>query len=188
LASDFTDLPADLPVPVDDGAVDHLPGEALPALELEATSGGPVNLAELEGETVVVYVYPQTGVPGRPLPDGWDQMPGARGCTPQSCAFRDQSGELARLGARVFGVSAQPLAEQVEFADRERVPYPLLNDTEFALASLLKLPTFELGGGRYYRRLTLVARQGRIAKVFYPVFPPQENAAEVAAWLRENPA
>lgn len=188
LANHFADLPDDLPVPVDDGAADHLAGEPLPAVELEATSGQSVNLAELEGEIAVIYVYPGTGVPGRPLPESWDQMPGARGCTPQSCAFRDRSGELTDHGARVFGLSAQPLAEQAEFADRERLPYPLLNDAEFALASLLKLPTFELGDRRFYRRLTLVAHQGRIVKVFYPVFPPQENAAEVAAWLRENPA
>lgn len=187
LAGNFTDLPDDLPVPVDDGAADHLMGESLPAIELDATSGGSVNLGGLD-ETAVLYVYPATGVPGRPLPDGWDQTPGARGCTPQSCAFRDRSEELARDGARVLGLSAQPLAEQTEFAGRERMPYPLLNDSEFALAALLRLPTFELGGRRYYRRLTLIARGGRIVKVFYPVFPPQENAADVAAWLRENPA
>lgn len=188
MASDYADLPDDLPVPVDDGAADHLTGERLPVLELEATSGGPVNLAVPDGETLVVYAYPATGVPGRPLPDGWDQMPGARGCTPQSCAFRDHSEELTRGGARVFGLSAQPLAEQVEFAERERLPYPLLNDSGFALASTLKLPTFELDGRRYYRRLTLIARGGCVVKVFYPVFPPQENAANVVAWLRDNPA
>jgi peroxiredoxin len=187
LADDFADFPDDLPVPVDDGAAAHLTGRPLPALGLPATSGETVNLTELRGQTVVVYVYPQTGVPGRPLPEGWDQVPGARGCTPQSCAFRDLNRELEELGARVFGLSSQQPAEQAEFAQRVQLPYPLLNDGEFELATMLELPTFELEGRRYYRRLTLIVREGRIAKVFYPVFPPQGNAADVAAWLREHP-
>ncbi len=115
-------------------------------------------------------------------------IPGARGCTPQSCAFRDRAQELGNLGASVFGVSAQSLAELREFAEREHIPYPLLHDGEFRLAEELGLPSFEADGGRYYRRLTLVARQRRIVKVFYPVFPPQENAAEVAAWLQQHSA
>lgn len=181
-------LPDDLPVPADDGTADHLPGVRLPSAVLPASDGEAVDLAAAAaGEgVVVVYVYPQTGVPGRPLPDGWDRIPGARGCTPQSCAFRDSAGELAGLGARVFGLSAQSRDEQREFAEREHLPYPLLNDSEFRLAAELSLPTFEANGTRYYRRLTFIVRQGRIVKAFYPVFPPQENAGDVIAWLRES--
>jgi peroxiredoxin len=180
-------LPGDLPVPEDDGAADRLPGAPVPSAVLPASSGEAVDLAAAAaGEgALVVYVYPQTGVPGRPLPDGWDRIPGARGCTPQSCAFRDSAGELAGLGARVFGLSAQPREEQREFAARERLPYPLLNDSGFRLAEELGLPSFEADGVRYYRRLTFIARRGRIVKVFYPVFPPQDNAGDVIAWLRE---
>lgn len=185
---DFRDLPDDLPVPEDDGAADHLPGATIPSIALAATDGERVDLAAAAGEgTLVVYVYPQTGVPGRPVPAGWDRVPGARGCTPQSCAFRDSAGELAVLGATVFGLSAQSQDEQREFAARERLPYPLLNDSGFRLAEALRLPTFEVDGGRYYRRLTLIAREGRVAKVFYPVFPPPDNAADVIAWLRAQP-
>jgi peroxiredoxin len=179
-------LPGDLPVPEDDGAADRLPGAPVPSAVLPASSGEAVDLAAAAaGEgALVVYVYPQTGVPGRPLPDGWDRIPGARGCTPQSCAFRDSAGELAGLGARVFGLSAQPREEQREFAARERLPYPLLNDSGFRLAAELGLPIFEADGARCYRRLTFIARRGRIVKVFYPVFPPQDNAGDVIAWLR----
>ena len=178
--------PDDLPVPEDDGAADRLPGAMLPSIALPTSSGEAVDLAAAAaGEgALVVYVYPQTGVPGQPLPKGWDRIPGARGCTPQSCAFRDSAGELADLGAKVFGLSAQPLDEQREFAEREHLPYPLLNDSGFRLADDLGLPTFEVAGIRYYRRLTFIARRGRIVKVFYPVFPPQDNASDVIAWIR----
>lgn len=179
-------LPPDLPLPEDDGAADRLPGAQVPSIVLPATDGERVDLAAAAAGDgfLVVYVYPQTGVPGRPLPSDWDSIPGARGCTPQSCAFRDSVGELAELGATVFGLSAQPLAEQREFAAREHLPYPLLNDSGFRLAGELGLPTFEVHSVRYYRRLTFVAGRGRIAKVFYPVFPPQDNAGDVIAWLR----
>jgi peroxiredoxin len=130
-----------------------------------------------------VYCYPRTGRPGEPLPSGWDEIPGARGCTPQSCAFRDHFVELDRLGAGVLGLSAQSREDQVEFATRVRLPYPVLSDPGLALAEEIRLPTFEVAGMRLYRRLTLVARQGRIAKVFYPVFPPDQNAADVVSWL-----
>ena len=154
-------------------------------MELHSTDGESVDLTEAAHRTLVVYVYPKTGIPGRALPTGWDQIPGARGCTPQSCAFRDSARELSELGATVFGLSAQDLDEQHEFAERERMPYPLLNDSEFKLAEegALRLPTFTADGTRFYCRLTFVARQGRIVKVFYPVFPPQENATDVIAWL-----
>lgn len=182
----FHELPTDLPIPEDDGAASHLEGVELPSVVLPSTGGEPVDLADVSEGTLAVYVYPQTGVPGQPLPCGWDQIPGARGCTPQSCAFRDSARELSELGATVFGLSAQDLDEQREFAEREHMPYPLLNDSEFKLAEegALQLPTFTADGTRFYRRLTFVAQQGRIVKVFYPVFPPQENAAEVIAWLR----
>lgn len=181
---DLHTLPDDLPVPEDDGAADHLRGAAVPPVALEATAGGSVDLAAVDG-TLVAYVYPRTGVPGRPLPAGWDRIPGARGCTPQSCAFRDSAHELAALGATVFGLSAQPLAEQREFATREQLPYPLLNDGEFRLAGEFGLPTFEADNVRHYRRLTFIAREGRVVKVFYPVFPPHDNAGDVIAWLRD---
>jgi peroxiredoxin len=140
------------------------------------------------GARLVAYVYPRTGVPGEPSPPGWDLIPGARGCTPQSCAFRDHVSDLAARGAHVVGISAQSPAEQAEFAEREHIPYPLLADPELRLADALGLPTFEAGGTRFYKRMTLVARRGTIEKVFYPVFPPDRNAADVLAWLEENPA
>lgn len=182
--SDFHELPSDLPVPEDDGAADHLPNAVVPPVVLESTEGEPVDLAVAAEGLLVVYVYPKTGVPGEPLPPGWDTIPGARGCTPQSCAFRDSRHEVESLGATIFGLGAQPLAEQREFAAREQLGYPLLNDSDFRLADELGLPTFEADGERYYRRLTFVARAGRIERVFYPVFPPQRNAANVLAWLR----
>ncbi|HET9185918.1 MAG TPA: peroxiredoxin [Solirubrobacterales bacterium] len=187
---DLHALPDDLPVPEDDGAADRLRGATVPAAVLPTTTAGEVDLAAAAAGDgwLVVYVYPQTGVPGRSLPAGWDRIPGARGCTPQSCAFRDSADLLAGLGATVFGLSAQPLDEQREFAEREHLPYPLLNDSGFSLARDLGLPTFQVGGARFYRRLTFIARAGRIVKVFYPVFPPQDNAADVAAWLRTESA
>jgi peroxiredoxin len=185
--ADIHALSADLPIPEDDGAADHLHRAAVPSVVLPTTAGEPVDLADAAHGTLVVYVYPKTGVPGQPLPAGWDRIPGARGCTPQNCAFRDSAQELASLGATVFGLSAQSIDEQREFAEREHIPYPLLNDSEFRLAAELGLPTFEAeDGSRYYRRLTFIARQGRVAKVFYPVFPPQDNAADVIAWLRSQ--
>jgi len=184
VSADFTSLPPDLPVPVDDGAADHLTGLALPAgLELPSTQGGIADLRELARERLVAYVYPRTGVPGEPLPPGWDEIPGARGCTPQSCAFRDAERELAQQGAAVVGISAQIPAEQREFARREQIPFPLLGDAGLRLAAELRLPTFEAAGMTLYRRLTLVAEAGTIVKTFYPVFPPDRNAAEVIEFL-----
>ncbi|MGH3137960.1 MAG: peroxiredoxin [Gaiellaceae bacterium] len=175
-------LPADLPVPIDDGATDHLVGLEVPELVLDS-SEGPVDVAQLAARLAVLYVYPATGVPGRPTPDGWDAIPGARGCTPQSCAFRDHAGEIAELGARVAGLSAQPLDEQIEFARREHIPFPVIADPDRRLGAALSLPTFEFGGGELYKRATLVLESGQVAKVFYPVFPPDRNAAEVVSWL-----
>jgi peroxiredoxin len=180
-------LPPDLPVPVDDGAADHLEGASVPALFLPATSGGQIDLATAAEGTLVLYCYPRTGVPGEPLPPGWDQIPGARGCTPQACAFRDHFAELDALGARVLGLSAQQRADQIEFARRVDLPYPVLSDPGLALAEALRLPTFQVGAVRLYRRLTLIARRGEIVKVLYPVFPPDRNAADVVAWLSAHP-
>jgi peroxiredoxin len=173
--TDYRQLPTDLPVPEDDGAADHLPGSALPAL-----------FPELDAGLLVAYVYPRTGTPGEPSPLGWDDIPGARGCTPQSCAYRDALAEFQTLGASVVGISAQSAAEQAEFAAREHIPFPLLADPDLRLAAALGLPTFGVEGMTLYKRLTFVARAGRIVKVFYPVFPPDRDASEVLAWLRRS--
>ena len=176
-------LPADLPAPVDDGAADHLVGLEVPTLVLDS-SEGPVDLAAFAAELAVLYVYPATGIPGRPSPDSWDAIPGARGCTPQSCAFRDHAGELAELGARIAGLSAQPLEQQIEFARREHMPFPVIADPRLELGEALGLPTFEFAGVTLYKRITLVLEAGRVTHLFYPVFPPDRNAAEVVAWLQ----
>jgi peroxiredoxin len=181
-------LPDNLPVPVDDGGADHLEGAEVPALSLPSTFGSEIDLREAAEDTLVLYVYPRTGRPGEPLPEGWDDIPGARGCTPQSCAFRDHFAELEALGADVLGMSAQALPDQVEFAERVGLPYPILSDTQLGLAKVLDLPTFEVAGMRLYKRLTLIARAGRIVKAFYPVFPPDRNAGAVVAWLQGSDA
>jgi peroxiredoxin len=181
-------LPDDLPVPVDDGAADHLPGAALPALALAATEGGAVDFSALEGRTVV-YAYPRTGVPGEDhlVPD-WDEIPGARGCTPESCGFRDHHAELLAAGAgAVFGLSTQDTAYQAEAAERLALPFALLSDGSRELTRALRLPTFEAAGETLLRRLTLLVRDGRVERVWYPVFPPDRHAGEVLGWLRENP-
>jgi peroxiredoxin len=186
MGKDYTRLPPGLPVPEDDGAADHLPGLEIPAgPALPSTQGGEVELAgATAGGTLVAYVYPRTGRPGEALPAGWDDIPGARGCTPQSCAYRDALAEFGGLGATVVGISAQSPAEQAEFAERERIPFALLADPGLRLAAALRLPTFEAEGMTLYRRLTLVIERGRVARAFYPVFPPDRDAAEVLGWLR----
>jgi peroxiredoxin len=171
-------LPDGLPVPADDGAADHLTGAELPDLVLPSSKGA-VNIRDFE----VLYVYPRTGRPGQPSLAGWDDIPGARGCTPQSCAFRDHSAELAGLGARVAGLSAQSLDDQLEFAERNRMPFPVISDEWLDLARDPGLPTFEVAGLTLYKRLALVAEEGRVVKVFYPVFPPDRNAQDVVDWL-----
>ena len=183
MSTEFSRLPSDLPVPVDDGAADHLRGSAVPEVALPSTQGGELSLADAARGLLVVYVYPRTGTPGVAAPEGWDDIPGARGCTPQSCAFRDAQQELARHGASLIGISTQTPAEQAEFAQREHIPYPLLSDHELVLADRMRLPTFQAGGLQLYKRLTFVAQAGRIVKLFYPVFPPDRNADEVLAWL-----
>jgi peroxiredoxin len=181
---DPTFLPPDIPAPQDDGRARHLTGLKLPDIALPATGGGMVNLSKLKGRTVV-YVYPRTGVPGVDAPPGWDQIPGARGCTPQSCGFRDHFAELKALGvAQVFGLSTQDTGYQQEAADRLHLPFPILSDAELNLATGLHLPMFLTSGMTLLARMALVIEDGKIVKVFYPVFPPDKNAAEVIAWLR----
>lgn len=184
--SDFPS-PGDLPEPVDDGACDHLPGMRMPQVSLPSTKGRIVDLANLPAARTVIYCYPMTGVPGRPLPEGWDEIPGARGCTPQTCGFRDHHRELAVLGADVFGLSTQTTAYQQEMAERLDLPFEVLSDAHFALREALRLPTFEADGMRLIKRLTLVVRDGAIETVFYPVFPPGESAEQTLRWLEENP-
>lgn len=188
MADDYTSLPTDLPVPEDDRAADHLPGASLPSLCLPSTAGGETNLAEQAKRRLVAYVYPRTGVPGQPSPEGWDDIPGARGCTPQSCSYRDNLAEFERLGSSVVGISVQSSDDQREFAAREHIPFPLLNDPGLLLADRLSLPTFDVEEMTLYRRLTLVAEAGKIVKAFYPVFPPDRDAATVLGWLASHPA
>ncbi|HET9118944.1 MAG TPA: peroxiredoxin [Solirubrobacterales bacterium] len=183
-ATDPYTLPDDLPVPEDDGACDMLPGRALPALSLRATTGGSLDLAGVGAEgTGVLFIYPRTGRPGEELPTGWDLIPGARGCTPQSCAFRDLHSEFTERGVDVFGMSAQSPQDQAEFAERVHLPFPLLSDPSLELATALGLPTFSVDGMTLYKRVTLVVRHGEIVRAFYPVFPPDRNAADVLAWV-----
>jgi peroxiredoxin len=185
---DPNQLPDDLPVPVDDGACAHLLGQAMPRLRLASTAGGTVDLGELSAPRTVLYCYPRTGVPGQALPSGWDDIPGARGCTPQSCGFRDHHAELRALGAEVYGISTQPTDYQQEMVARLRLPFAVLSDAECALTDALMLPTLSVDGMRLIKRLTLIVRDGRIETVFYPVFPPDQSAAMVVEWLEQNPA
>ncbi|MGI8910980.1 MAG: peroxiredoxin [Rubrobacteraceae bacterium] len=184
-ARNLQSLPDNLPMPTDDGASDHLPGMTLPSVPLTSTSGETVDLSKMTG-TSVVYCYPMTGRPDLELPENWDDIPGARGCTPQSCAFRDHHDEIQALGARVFGVSTQSTEYQREVVERLHLPYELLSDEGLAFAKALDLPAFEVEGMTLIKRLTLVIEDRTIKKVFYPVFPPDANAAEVAAWLRSE--
>ncbi len=178
-------LPDDLPVPIDDGACAHLEGTSMPDVSLPSVDGRAVSLRR--PGTAVFYVYPKSGRPGVDPPPGWDQTPGMRGCTPQSCSFRDHHAELRDLGADVYGVSTQSAAEQREFAQRLELPYPLLSDDGCVLERELGLPVVDVTDDlRVYRRVTLITRDGVIEKVFYPVFPPDANAAEVVAWLDAN--
>ena len=187
-AHDPMRLPADLPVPVDDGAAAHLTGTVVPHVKLPATDGTRVDIAALTGRTVV-YAYPRTGVPGRdPLVPDWDAIPGAPGCTPESCGFRDHHAELAEAGARVLGLSTQGTGYQREAAERLHLPFPLLSDETLELTDALGLPTFVAAGQTLLRRLTLLIDDGRISHVWYPVFPPDSHAAEVLDWLRTHRA
>lgn len=185
MSANLVELPANLPVPEDDGAADHLPGMTLPAITLTTTHGKKIRLADLQG-LLVLYIYPMTGHPDKALPEQWDAIPGARGCTPQSCAFRDHYTELQRLGAGVHGISSQSSADQLEAKQRLDLPYELLSDANFQLETALGLPTFQASERKCYKRLTLITDHGRIRKCFYPIFPPDKNAADVIAWLQTN--
>jgi peroxiredoxin len=182
-APDWSQIPA----PEDDGAARHLMGMRVAPVRLAATDGEPVDLSALPGRTVV-YAYPRTGRPGEDNPDGWDMIPGARGCSPQSCAFRDHFAELKALGVEyLFGLSTQDTDYQREAAERLHLPFPLLSDAELAFATAMRLPTFETGGMTLLKRLTLVIDDGVITQVFYPVFPPDRNAGDVIEWLAARP-
>ena len=183
---DPTVLPTDLPAPVDDGACAHLPGMPMPVIALPATNGAVVNLAAPHDGRIIVYAYPRTGVPGVALPAGWDAIPGARGCTPESCAFRDHHDDLDALGARVFGLSTQDKAYQREVVTRLHLPFAILSDADLTFTRVLGLPTFQVDGMTLIKRLTLVIRGGAIEHVFYPIFPPDAHADEVYRWLSNN--
>jgi peroxiredoxin len=190
--SDLYTVPAGLPVPSDDGACDHLAGMVLPSIPLSSTDGEQIDLHALRGRTVV-YVYPRTGRPEQPGSAAWDAIPGARGCTPQSCGFRDHHAELRSLGASaLYGLSTQTTDYQREVVERLHLPFPLLSDSTLVFTRTLRLPTFEFEPYRdesptHLKRMALVIRDGRIEKVFYPVFPPDRNAADVMEWLTTNP-
>ena len=194
MSDSYLQLPDDLPVPEDDGAADHLAGMALPDVSLPSTDSTMVRLAGLPGRTVV-YCYPMTGAPDNPPPDGWDLIPGARGCTPQSCSFRDHYADLRGLGAAIFGLSTQSTAYQREAVERLHLPFPILSDSDLGFARALALPLFELehlpgevGPSKLLKRLTMILMEGRIEKVFYPVFPPDKSAEQVIEWLAQHPA
>jgi len=174
---------SEIPKPTDDGAASHLTGMHVPTIPLPATDGTVVDLSALKG-LVVVYTYPRTGIPGIDNPPGWDLIPGARGCTPQSCSFRDHFAELKALGVtHLFGLSSQDTAYQREVAERLHLPFAILSDEHFKLTKALCLPTFQTSGMTLLKRMALVIRDGKIEHVFYPVFPPDQNASDVIAWL-----
>lgn len=193
---DPTQLPANLPAPIDDGAAGHLQGASVPPIELPSTSGGMVNLASITRGPSVLFFYPRTGVPGVAPPrmeDGteWDAIPGMRGCTPQSCAFRDLRADFAMLGVTIHAISTQTTEYQREFAERNHIPFPVLSDAELALTRAMKLPSIEMpveagGPPTLIRRMAWYCDRSRIVKVWYPVFPPNENAQRVLEWLRER--
>jgi peroxiredoxin len=183
----LNDLPANLPRPKDDGGARHLRGMAMPDIDLPSTANRTVNLSKVSAPRLVVYCYPMTGQPGKALPAGWDDIPGARGCTPETCGFRDHHRDLAKLRADVFGVSTQSTAYQQEMVKRLEVPFEVLSDEKLAFTRALKLPTFTVEGMTLIKRLTLIVRDRKIEKVFYPVFPPDKHAAEVIAWLKAHP-
>ena len=184
----YLTLPSELPAPTDDGAADHLPGTKMPHLTLTNTAGTTISFETLGSGRVIVYIYPLTGRPGTDLPEGWDSIPGARGCTPEACGFRDHFQDLLAAGvSTVFGLSSQDTDYQREVVERLRLPFEMLSDPDLGLASALDLPTFEVAELTLFKRLTLVIRDGVIEHVFYPIFPPNEHAHEVLTWLAENP-
>lgn len=185
---DYLSLPTDLPAPENDGAAAHLPGTPVPHLEFADTEGGTVDVGAFGPGRTVLYLYPRTGVPDVELPDGWNEIPGARGCTPEACGFRDHHADLVAAGASdVFGLSSQDTDYQREAAQRLQLPFRILSDPTLALGAALRLPTFHTSGMTLYTRLTMIVRDGVIEHVFYPVFPPDGHAQQVLAWLTDNP-
>ncbi len=182
---DLLTVPADLPVPIDDGAADHLNGMRLPSIALTSTRGREVDLSHEPSRLLVIYCYPRTGRPDQPIPDGWDAIPGARGCTPQNCAYRDRSAAFESLGAAVYGLSTQTPEYQREMAERLQLPYEVLSDHERALTRALRLPTFDFNGETLIKRLSMVVRDGVIEHVAYPVFPSDADAPAILEWLRD---
>ncbi len=184
---DLHELPDNLPVPVDDGACNHLLGSRVPSIYLNSTSGKSVDLGAVAG-TAVIFFYPMNGRSDSPPMTGWNDIPGARGCTPQVCSFRNDYTQLVAMDTKVFGVSSQPLADQKEASTRLALPYELLNDTPLELTHAMNLPTFEYGASTYIKRITVIAIDGVIKKTFYPVFPPDKNVSDVIIWIKQNDA
>jgi peroxiredoxin len=185
-SADFP-LSANLPCPVDDGASDHLPGLAVPRVLLPSTFGGLVDLSRLRAPRIVVYCYPMSGVPGKPLPKGWDDIPGVRDSIPQASNFQDRYGEFLRLGVDIFGLSTEASERQREVARRMNLPYEILSDAELKFCGELRLPTFQVNGTSFLKQLTLVIRGSRIEHALYPVFPPDQSAEQVMQWLYDHP-
>lgn len=183
--TNLNQLPTDLPIPEDDGSTAHLIGMKLPDISLAATSGYPINLANIKGK-LVIYCYPMTGQPNVALPDGWDQIPGARGCTPQSCSFRDHYQELKALGAEVIGLSVQTTHYQKEMADRLHLPFPVVSDADYQFQKALNMPTFLAAGMTLLKRVTLIAHNGVIEAVHYPIFPSDSDPAWVIDYLKAH--
>lgn len=179
-------LPKALPIPVDDRSADHLTGLHMPSFSLSATGGESVRLDRMGSGFTILYGYPMTGIPGIALPDGWDSIPGARGCTPQACGFRDHFSEILARGATVYGISTQSTAYQEEMVERLHLPLPVLSDSEFALTDALRLPTMEVHGVRLLKRITLFVNDSEIKHCIYPVFPPDKSAEEALGWLRSQ--
>jgi len=184
--TNLNQLPSDLPIPQDDGAANHLVGMRVPTLLLGATTGKELNLGDIKGR-LVIYCYPMTGQPNVALPDGWDQIPGARGCTPQSCSFRDHYQELHALGAEVVGLSVQSTTYQQEMADRLHLPFPVVSDVDYQFQRALRLPTFVVAGMTLLKRITLIANDGVIEAVHYPIFPSDSDPAWVISYLKNTP-
>lgn len=185
--TNLNQLPTDLPIPQDDGAANHLVGMRIPSISLTATTGEQFGLGNIAGR-LVIYCYPMTGQPNVALPDGWDQIPGARGCTPQSCSFRDHYQELRALGAEVVGLSVQSTDYQKEMADRLHLPFAVLSDVDYQFQQALKLPTFVAAGMTLLKRITLIVNDGVIEAVHYPIFPSDSDPAWVINFLKSNPA
>lgn len=182
---DLNELPQDLPVPVDDGACSHLLGTEIPSIALNSTSGGFIDVSTIKG-LAVMFFYPMNGRPDAPPMTGWNDIPGARGCTPQSNSYRDNYLNLKNLAVKTYGISSQPLADQKEAKNRLKLPFELLNDSEFLLTKALNLPTFTYHNSIYIKRLTIIVDNGIIKKTYYPVFPPNENVLDVINWVKHH--